>query len=189
METNYNQSRKDFLKKSATGLVAISAGMLLESFIPKERPLFEIPKIEVVSAKQFRDGVMPRAQLSMLASKIAVEKTSQNNAKEFAGWELMEAIAVIDFLKDLGTSVPPADKGAQDFIAKLKSLEGKAFDIEYMKAEQANHEWLRDLAQNYLDASDAKSTGGETYHLARVAIFAFTEHVGLTKKINSELNG
>ncbi|MGC4038468.1 MAG: DUF4142 domain-containing protein [Chitinophagaceae bacterium] len=188
MENTQNQTRKDFLKKSATGIIAVSTGMLLESFGSKDK-IFNDGKIEIVSAKQFRDGVMPRAQLSMLASKIAVEKASQTNAKEFAGWELMEAIAVIDFLKDLGTPAPAAGKDAEAFITKLKSLDGKAFDIEYMKAEQANHEWLRDLAENYLGAADAKSSGGETYHLARVAIFAFTEHVGLSKKINAELNG
>ncbi|HVU57275.1 MAG TPA: DUF4142 domain-containing protein [Puia sp.] len=188
MQNKQTQSRKDFLKMTATGVVAITSGMLLQSFTHKEGILAG-RGASVVSAKEFRDGVMPRAQLSMLASKIAVEKASQANAKEFAGWELMEAIAVIDFLKDLGTGVPDVGKDARDFIAKLHSLDGKAFDIEYMKAEQSNHEWLRDLAQNYLGSSDVKSSGGETYHLARVAVFAFTEHVGLSKKINAELNG
>ena len=34
---------------------------------------------------------MPRAQLSMMASQLAVDKATQKNAKEFAGFELMEA--------------------------------------------------------------------------------------------------
>jgi len=57
-----------------------------------------------------------------------------------------------------------------------------------MEAELGNHEWLRDLAQNYLDEPNAKAVSGDTYRLATVALFSFTEHVGLSKKINAELN-
>ena len=59
-----------------------------------------------------------------------------------------------------------------------------------MKAELSNHEFLRDLAQNYLDGTDEKSYGGEkeTWHVANLALFAFTEHVGLSKRILGELN-
>ena len=143
-----------------------------------------------VSSQDFRTGVMPRAQLSMQASKLAVDKAVQKDAKEFAGWELMEAIAVINVLKDAGTPVSPMGEEGRAFLEKLKGLEGNDFDKEYMKAELSNHEFLRDLAQNYLDGNDEKSYGGEkeTWHVANLALFAFTEHVGLSKRILGELN-
>ncbi|MBC7458332.1 MAG: hypothetical protein H7235_08650 [Bdellovibrionaceae bacterium] len=52
--------------------------------------------------KEFRMGVIGPAELSLATSKIAATKASQKNAKEFAGFELTEAIAVTGVLKDLG---------------------------------------------------------------------------------------
>jgi putative membrane protein len=37
-----------------------------------------------MNENEFRNGVMPRAQLSMMASQLAVDKATQKNAKEFA---------------------------------------------------------------------------------------------------------
>jgi predicted outer membrane protein len=138
-----------------------------------------------ISEKQFRDEVMPRAQLSKLACEIAIAKTSSPDVKEFAQWELMEATTVIDVLEDLGTPVSPASADAAAFLQKLNNLSGNEFDKEYMAAELSNHEFLRDLAQGYVDGTDAKPLGKdkETWHVAGLALFAFTEHVGLCKKI------
>ncbi|MEO8415629.1 MAG: DUF4142 domain-containing protein [Ginsengibacter sp.] len=143
-----------------------------------------------VNEQQFRDAVMPRAQLSKLASEIAIEKTTQQNVKQFAEWELMEATTVIDVLKDLGTPVSPVNKDSENFLAKLKELDEKEFNKEYMEAELSNHEFLRDLAQNYINGVDEKlsSNEGEIWHVANLALFAFTEHIGLSKKIKNELN-
>jgi predicted outer membrane protein len=143
-----------------------------------------------VTEKAFRNGVMPRAQLSKLACEIAIKKTTQADVKQFAGWELMEAATVINILEDLGTTAPPISSDAQSFISKLKSLNGKEFDKEYMTTELSNHEFLRDLAQNYIDGVDEKILGNEkgTFHVAELALFAFTEHVGLCKRISAEIN-
>jgi len=59
-----------------------------------------------LTEENFRNGVMPRAQLSIQASQLAVEKATQSNAKEFAGFELEEAIAVVKVLTDAGTMAP-----------------------------------------------------------------------------------
>ena len=143
-----------------------------------------------VTEEAFRNGVMPRAQLSKLACEIAIEKTNQEDVKQFAGWELMEATTVINVLEDLGTTAPPINKDAEAFLSKLKGLTGKDFDNEYMAAELSNHEFLRDLAQNYIDGVDEKILGDdkETFHVASLALFAFTEHIGLCKKIAEEIN-
>lgn len=142
-----------------------------------------------VSEKEFRDGVMPRAQLSKLACEIALEKTTQKNVKEFAGWELMEATTVINVLKDLDTMAPAMSKDAEDFLEKLKGLHGNDFDKEFMAAELSNHEFLHDLAQDYIDGADDRSSGEQDiWHVANLALFAFTEHIGLCKRIYGEVS-
>ena len=143
-----------------------------------------------VTEEEFRNGIMPRAQLSKLACEIAIEKTNQEDVKQFAEWELMEATTVIDVLKDLGTTAPPVGKDAQAFLSKLNGLSGKEFDEEYMAAELSNHEFLRDLAQNYIVGVDEKNLGNKmgTFHVASLALFAFTEHVGLCKRISRKIS-
>jgi len=71
-----------------------------------------------VTEEAFRNGVMPRAQLSKLACEIAIEKTIQEDVKQFAGWELMEAATVINVLKDLGTVAPPMSANAEAFLSQ-----------------------------------------------------------------------
>lgn len=145
--------------------------------------------LDVVSEKQFRDGVMPRAQLSQLACEIALKKAANKEVIQFAEWELMEATTVIDVLQDLGTPQQALSGEAAAFLEKLQAMDGNTFDHEFMMAELSNHEFLRDLAQNYLDSTGEKPSGRdrETWHLAGLALFAFTEHVGLCKEIISRL--
>lgn len=145
--------------------------------------------VSAVSEQEFRNGVMPRAQLSKLACDIALNKTTQKNVREFAGWELMEATTVINVLKDLKTSAPAMGKDAEEFIEKLKGLNGKEFDRQFMSAELSNHEFLRDLAQQYIDGADGSSPAEQDiWHVANLALFAFTEHIGLCKRIYGEVS-
>src|SRR5690349_3122052 len=107
--------------------------------------------LHFVSEKDFCYGVMPRAQLSKLACEIALQNSSNSDVKQFAEWELMEATTVIDVLQDLGIPISEISGDAEAFLEKIKTLSGDKFDKEYMAAELSNHEFLRDLAQSYLD--------------------------------------
>jgi hypothetical protein len=191
-----NQPRRDFIKKSLTGTVAIAAGLsatgtLLQTLSAnaktKARP--SIAKADLDEAG-FRSQVMPRAQLSMAASKLAVEKASQKNAKEFAGFELDEATRVVKVFSAMGTAVPVMNDEGKTFIEKLKGASGNQFDRLYMQAELSNHEFLRDLAKNYLDNASGKTSAAEleTYHIATLVLFAFNEHVALCKRIYGEVS-
>jgi hypothetical protein len=53
-----------------------------------------------------------------------------------------------------------------------------------------NHEFLRDLAESYLENAGGETSPveKETQHLATLALFAFKEHVALTKRIYGEVN-
>lgn len=141
-----------------------------------------------LNERDFRNSVMPRAQLSILASQLAVDKAVQKNAREFAGFELEEAIAVVKVLTDVGTAVPSMSEEAKSFIEKLKSASDNEFDRLYMQAELSNHEFLRDLAKDYLATESNDSPAEkETRHLATLALFAFNEHVALSKRIYGEV--
>ncbi|HVU57274.1 MAG TPA: DUF4142 domain-containing protein [Puia sp.] len=142
-----------------------------------------------VNEKQLREGIMPRAQLSKAACEIALEKTTNKSVKQFAGWELMEATTVIKVLKDVGTPTTTMAPEAASFLHHLQSLQGSSFDKEFMQAELSNHEFLRDLAEGFINGYDEAITGKqEIGHVSNLALFAFTEHVGLCKNILAELD-
>ena len=152
---------------------------------PATMPMPDVSGVR--TAKQFAMDVIGPAELSLATSQIAVERATNAMAKEFAGFELAEAIAVTTVLKDLGTTVPSMDAKAGATLERIKAArDGAAFDRAYITAQVENHEFLRDLATAYLRNS-AGSTGdmAEKHgrHLATLALATFTEHVALTRRI------
>ena len=189
---NQQQPRRIFIKKTLLSTIAVGAGISV--LTPNMQSFATFSDEDVPNAKnerEFRMGVIGPAELSLATSKIATEKASQKNAKEFAGFELTEAIAVTSVLKDLGTPVPPMDTKAKAVLEKIKNTpSGNEFDKIYIKAQLENHEFLRDLAQNYLNKSKDKTTAAESQgrHLATLALANFKEHVAMTQRILAELN-
>ena len=189
---NQQQPRRIFIKKTLLNIIAVGAGISV--LTPNMQSFATFSDEDVPNAKnerEFRMGVIGPAELSLATSKIATEKASQKNAKEFAGFELTEAIAVTSVLKDLGTPVLPMDTKAKAVLEKIKNTpSGNEFDKIYIKAQLENHEFLRDLAQNYLNKSKDKTTVAESQgrHLATLALATFKEHVVITQRILGELN-
>ena len=136
-------------------------------------------------------GVIGPAMLSLATSQIAVDRARKADAREFAGFELPEAIAVTTVLKQLGTPVPPMDAKAQATLDKIRSAApGAAFDRAYIDAQYENHVFLRDLATAYLGNSppnpnDMMEMHGR--HLATLALATFKEHTMITRRIAHEL--
>lgn len=192
---NQEQPRRNFIKKTLLGTIAVGTGISILTPNMQSYATFSDDKVDDSNAKtekEFRMGVIGPAELSLATSKIATQKASQKNAKEFAGFELTEAIAVTAVLKDLGTPVPPMDAKAKATLEKIKNTpSGNEFDKVYITAQLENHEFLRDLAQNYLINSKDKTTPAESQgrHLATLALATFKEHVAITKRILGELNG
>lgn len=192
--------RRSFVKQSVSVALALSTGIPVVAALLRSFPA-EAAEVDAVSAsgapvaaneKEFRQGVIGPAELSLATSQIASTKATQKNAKEFAGFELTEAIAVTTVLKDLATPVPAPDAKAQATLAKIKNTPaGAAFDKAYIQAQYENHVFLRDLATNYLKNSAGKTSPAEsqTRHLATLALATFKEHVAITKRILGELGG
>ncbi|NID09539.1 DUF4142 domain-containing protein [Fibrivirga algicola] len=197
MDCSEKTPRRVFFKKSLTNTLLLSAGLpaftsLLQSagIETGVSALGQVP--QATNEKEFRQGVIGPAELSLATSQIAVSKATQKNAKEFAGFELEEAKSVTSVLKDLGTPVPAMDAKAQATLNKIKTTaKGTAFDKAYIQAQLENHEFLRDLAQNYLKNSTGKTGAAEsqTRHLATLALAVFKEHVAITRRILGELGG
>ncbi|WP_407543206.1 DUF4142 domain-containing protein (plasmid) [Deinococcus radiomollis] len=146
-----------------------------------------------LTEKDFRMGVIGPATLSRIVSQLAVLRATQANTREFARFELREAIAVTTVLRELKTPTPPMDAKAKETLAKIQgTAPGHDFDVAYISAQHENHVFLRDLATAYLkNTTPSEPTFAEQQgrHLATLALNQFTEHVELTARILRELQG
>ena len=147
---------------------------------------YAMPQPHAETAEQFYKGLIGPASLSVAASQLAVDKATDAGTRQFANFELREAIAVVAIMKDLQIVAPPIAAGGQALLDKLQTCsKGAQFDETYISAELANHEFLRDLAESYLQNSTGPAAEAETQgrHLATLALTAFKEHVVLSKNI------
>lgn len=147
---------------------------------------YSMPTPNAKTGQDFCLGVIGPATLSAAASRLAVDKATDPAIRQFANFELREAVAVVAILENLNGPAPTLDASAQGFLEKLRTTPaGADFDRAYMTAELANHEFLRDLADSYLKNSAGNADAGETHarHLAALAMTAFKEHVVLSKNI------
>ena len=197
-ETDSTTSRRSFLSRiAAAGLGAAALGLAasVQAATRPEQPQAEtghnypMAKPHAMTAKQFYMGVIGPATLSKITSEIAVDKATNAHAKEFANFELREAIAVTTVLTEMGTPTPSLNATGKAILAKLKSSDGAAFDKAYIMAQLSNHEFLRDLAATYLANSSGHTGMEETHgrHLALLTLNEFKEHVVITKNISAEL--
>ena len=197
MKAISNNPRRDFLSKSVKGTLVLGVGMstmasFLQSYSLIHKESSVVKNLQTaMNEKEFRTKVLGPAELSIATSQIAVDRATNKNAKEFAGFELIEAIAVTKVLKDLGTEVPPMDSKSKVTLDKIKNTaKGLEFDKAYIIAQLKNHEFLKDLAENYLkNSSDIKGNVAEMHgrNLATLALATFKEHVAITKRISEEL--
>lgn len=197
MKDQNNADRRDFLKGAAVTALAVGAGLSSIGLMSATARAAEDDKVSmpgsvkpVPNEELFRKGVIGPAELSLASSQLAVDKATDRQAKEFAGFELTEAVAVTSVLKALGTPVPPMDAMAKSTLESLKAApKGAAFDKLYISAQLKNHEFLRDHAQDYLKTTAGKTDMAEqnTQKLATLALATFKEHVALCRRISMEL--
>ncbi len=191
-------NRREFLKTSVKGAAVLGVGLSSLSLLTTAQAAADKADVSMPGDKKpvtneelLRLAIIGPAELSLVTSQLAVEKATNKNTKEFAGFELTEAIAVTTVLKELGTPVPTPDAKAKATLEKLKSAEkGAAFDEAYITAQLENHEFLRDTAADYLErtqGSKENKAEQQTQHLATLALATFKEHVAITKRISGEL--
>ena len=183
-------------RRSILASMALAAGTpaFAQSPVPTARPMPAMPPINptnVKMASQFYSAVLPRAEMSLSTSHLGVEKATNRNAHEFAGFELGEAITVNMVLKNILVTAPAMDKSADmALVEEMKgTAKGTAFDRGYIAFQLDNHEMLRDLADGYLANSAGATDPAEKQgrHLAALMLAVFKEHVAICKRISAEL--
>lgn len=180
------------LLTAAAALAAMPVAAQAQSRMGRNPMSMPMPDVSAVHThRQFAMGVIGPAELSLVTSQIAVDRATKPDAREFAGFELTEAVAVTTVLKQLGTPVPPMDAKAQATLEKIKSSSnGAQFDEAYIDAQYENHVFLRDLATAYLrnsPSAQADMAEMQGRHLATLALATFKEHTMITQRIASEL--
>lgn len=187
--------RRVFLARAAAaglGVAALGLAGKAEAAMKPKQPEadtghdYPMARPNTMTEKQFRLLLSGPAKLSLLTSQIAVDKATDPATREFANFELREAIGVSTVLKNLKTPIPQLDAKASATLQKLKSLpKGAEFDKAYIKAQLANHEYLRDMADSYLKNSEGRTSMAElnVRNIATLTLGAFKEHVVHCKNI------
>jgi uncharacterized protein DUF4142 len=145
----------------------------------------------VRTVQQYAAQAIGRAELSRAASEAAMEKATRPDVRELAGYELMEAKAIISVLRDLGAPAPqmgPDAKGVLDMVSGASR--GNAFDRAYITAQCENHAYLRDLTAAYLENSDPRAVDArerQGRQLATLALCTFTEHAATANRISRDI--
>jgi putative membrane protein len=145
----------------------------------------------VRTVQQYVTQAIGRAELSRAASEAAMDKATRPDVRELAGYELMEAKAIISCLRDLGapaSQMGPDAKSVLDMVAGASK--GNAFDRAYITAQCENHAYLRDLTAAYLEGSDPRATDArerQCRQLAMLALCTFTEHAATANRISRDI--
>lgn len=147
----------------------------------------------VRTAQQYAAQAIGRVELTRAAAQAAVEKATLPNVRELAGYELMEAKAVISCLKELGAQAPPLAQDARSVLETIANAsKGTAFDRAYITAQRENHAYLRDLTAAYLESCDPRATDErerQGRQLATLALCSATEHAAVANRISREILG
>jgi uncharacterized protein DUF4142 len=145
----------------------------------------------VRTAQQYAAQAIGRAELSRATCEAAMEKATRPDVRELAGYELMEAKAIISVLRDLGAPAPqmaPDAKGVLDMVTAASK--GNAFDRAYITTQSENHAYLRDLTAAYLENSDPRTSDArerQCRQLATLALCTFTEHAATANRISRDI--
>ncbi len=137
--------------------------------------------------------------LSLATSRVAVEKASNEMAKEFAKWEVAEQETIADILKTMesadmkveGALHPPSESEVEAMLddegkkklADLKGMSGAAFDKAYVTAQLDGHKKLLAIQEDYL------KVGANREHLSvtKLARGQIKEHIDHLTMMQSKM--
>ena len=178
--TTETNSRRAFLGHMA--VAGIGAALLGTTRAAQALPL--PPRAN--NERQYRNKLMAVATVSRITSQLALNRATGLDVRSFANFELNEANAVLQVLRELGTVPPPPDAQDRAVIARLRNSRGVAFDRTYATAQYEAHVFLRNLGTNFL--RDARPRGNRmtemhTRHIATLSLPTINEHIAHTQSI------
>jgi putative membrane protein len=117
-----------------------------------------------------------------ISVNLALEKAADEKVKEFTKFEHDEQTTVGEVLKSMDPSLSPPSPSADvaEAIAKLKKLNGAAFDREFISAQIQGHEMLRSIQQDYLKVGKDPQTVNTT----KLVFGMIEEHLALLKDLH-----
>lgn len=138
--------------------------------------------------------------LSLLQSRLAVEKASDAKVKMFATWEVAEQETIGDILKSMMDDAPDAAEGAlqpptddeamamvdaagKTKLEELEALSGAEFDKAYVTANLEGHQKLLTIQETYLTSG----TNREHLSVAKLARGQVTEHIDHLEELSAML--
>lgn len=125
--------------------------------------------------------------LALETSKIALEKSKDDDVKEFAQFETDEQTTVAEILKGMDPSLmPKPDSKHAETVQKLQSAKaGEAFDMAYIDGQIDGHRQLLAIQEDYL------KTGKNREHVAITKLVRgmVKEHLTLLDDIKSGMKG
>jgi putative membrane protein len=142
---------------------------------------------------------MAVGSLSLVASRVAVKKVRDDDVKEFAEFEVAEQETIADVLmsmkdpsKATGKLKPPSDSEARQHIPqdeqatlqKMEQMDGKEFEMAYVRAQTDGHQKLLRIQEEYL------ASGKNPAHLnvAKLARGQIKEHLQLLADLRDDNN-
>jgi putative membrane protein len=173
MKNQMTNSRRDFLGKSLTGVLAIGAGSLMN-------PLAALAQTSP-SALQAKVAMLGTASLQ--TSQLALTKASNAQVKMFAKFEAAEQETMGKILKDMGTAVPAPSPEGKALLTKLQSLGGAAFDKAFMQGQVDTHKKLHEAVSALMNASSDL----HVKHVTSLALATITEHTERGQMLLSQL--
>jgi len=130
--------------------------------------------------------VVTANQIDVEAGKLAKSKSKNKEVKDFAQQMITDHTAVnkqaAALAKKLGVKPEPSDtskslkQGAQQNVAKLKTLKGGAFDKAYIEHEVAYHQQVLDAIDKVLIPDAQNQELKDLITKVRPAIAAHLEH-------------
>ena len=177
-----------------TGLAALVATPALAQNASAPMPMGEA---ETTHAKR----TMTLGAMSLATSRIAHGMATDDDVKEFAGFEIAEQDTIADILKGMMEPTPPPavgqvkastdaevaahlDAKGKAMVDKLREAKaGPAFDREYVTGQIEGHRGLLDAQEDYLKVGKNR----DHLNIAKLARGQIKEHLALLADIEKEL--
>jgi putative membrane protein len=172
-------------------VLGVSAVALASSAMAQSRgPSPGVPAAMGKAETDHMQETMKVGSLSLATSRVAVQKASNTQVKQFAQFEVAEQETIAEVLKSMqGANITTGQGAAPNAEAQanlddkgkaiLKKLQdakaGAEFDKEYVKAQTDGHNELLKIQENYIKAGQVR----EQVNVAKLARGQIKEHLTL----------
>ena len=150
--------------------------------------------------QQWMQQTMAMGMVALETSKVALQKTEDEDLKQFAKFEVDEQQTLSEVLNSLmgtgamaggsaanttgsagGASMPPMDAKNREMVQKLQQASGSAFDKQYYQGQLQGHRDLLQIQENFIKSG---SRNREAVNVAKLARGRIQEHIELIESID-----